>query len=374
MDYAILGDTYSDVKINYLTQGVNVSGKAAKLNGDTKKPTMINNWINRRPNVNVASATPTQHAGAIVNEIASSQNSYDDVLARLGLTVTGYNRFCNVNGYRKLKTAPKVPNASKKVYEATKPVEVEVKEETIKPQEIVKMEEPKEVVMKEEPVAPMVTPSFEMPKEEVRMDPTYQAMPEVTDTRSSRYERIDNNVINTPERFQERPVNNGSLNEAVHTPVNTFSRVERNDYQEEADSRTPKVQVGKSEQDLNMISEKIHGNDGISAETSQIKEETFKMIQGTNQLNARNEELAEERKAIIEKIKEVNALKAERVKMANQKAKEAYKIAQKDNDEATHVYRDLTEQLKVLKAQLREAESSLSEDDEIDARGMRMAA
>ena len=60
--------------------------------------------------------------------------------------------------------------------------------------------------------------------------------------------------------------------------------------------------------------------------------------------------------------------------MANQKAKEAYKLAQKDNDEATHVYRDLTEQLKVLKAQLREAESSLSEDDEIDARGMRMAA
>ena len=371
MDYAILGDTYSDKNINYLTQGVNLSGKAAKLNDDpekklngepTKRTNLQSYWVNNRP----ALLTPNQTSNLekmqnSVNDAVSSSYGYDYVLGRLGLAVTEYERFCNVNGYRKLKTSPKVPNSTKKIYEVTKPEDIKM-EEAIRP---MKNDIKSDEIIHEEPVTSIIQPTFEVPKEEVKSFVESKPMSDVSATRVSR------DVINTPDRFQERA--HVSLNNDGYTPVNTLSRVEKNDHREETENRSLKVQVGKGEQDLNMISEKIHGNDGISAETSQIKEETYKMIQGTNQLNARNEELEEEKKAIIEKIKELNALKAERAKMANQKAKEEYKLAQRDNDEATHVYRDLTEQLKVLKAQLREAESSLDYDSSREY-GSRMAA
>lgn len=375
MDYAILGDTYSKNNngINYLTGGVSVSGKAAKLNKETKMPTMVNNWISRRPNLLTPNqASELEKMQNIVNEVASPSTGYDVILGRLGLSVTGDYRFGYVNGYRKLKTAPKVPNSSKKIYYATKPVDNAVKEVALPNVETIKLDEPREVVMKEEPVAPAIVPPVEMPKE-VRVASEYHAMPEVSGTRASRYKEMDDSsVINTPERFQERSTGGVPLGEESYAQGSALSRAERSDYRVGTESRVQKVQVGEGEQVLNMISEKIHGNDSIFAETSQIKEETQRMIHGTSQLNARNEQLALEKEAIIEKIRKLNERKAEKARIDNRNAKEAFKLAQKDNDEATHVYRDLTEQLKILRSQLKEAESSLSEDDE--SYGMRIAA
>lgn len=347
MDYAILGDTYSDLNINYFTQGVSVSGKAAKLNQATKRPALVNNWETKRPNLLAPNqANDLAQMNQMIREVASSNYGYDVVLNGLGLTLKESDLNSSITGFRKLKVNNLVKDKTKKVYDNSNKEKIVVPVVDNKISSNVEIPVMEEKRVEKEVKAPVVnTPN-----------PSYTAMEPVADTRSSRYERnlennipVQTNVINTPERFVTRSEAHKQISEEEKKPmVNTLSRVDRrnDDYSTKEENHVEKVKVGKSEQDLNMISEKIHGSNNTL--NNDLQEAYNKYVESEKNKKSMLAEQLELEKAVQEAKELLNQKHAQEIADLNARTQA--------NEEETLEYtmhsEDLKQQLAELRSQL----------------------
>ena len=329
MDYAILGNTYSDQNINYLTQGTSVSSKAAKFAQNTKRPVLVNNWKTKRPNVAI-----NQISNISKNDIGlASEKSYSNVLSKLDMVVRMHDDVASLSGSRKIKTVVRVPEKLLKVKENSE----------------------------KEPIPKVVEQvntlaSFEPKIDNIKEDTFENHL--VSDTRMSRLERtgevptITNDVINAPERF----MNNSVMKDVQSTLIDEKetktlpSRTERNDYANSNDYQE-KVEVGKVEKDLDRIASLNHSNN-ISGNQDSLKIAMNNYEKSLASKNAAYDEMIRLQKAV--------AAAEEAVRQQRENEIADYNAKTKANDDERLEYTMHSEDLRQQLQQLEELRRQLA--------------
>ena len=384
MDYAITN--YSEYVLSDGTYRV------AKLNNVTKRPVLLANF-NRA--LQSLKAAPSNMNSAIakaaeeVKNVGSSSHSYDIVLGRLAMTTESFDHSVNVDSYRKLKVNNIVNTKVSNVYNS----EMSKKEEKRVEVSPVETKEPEKELTMEIPLAQEVVP----PKEEVQ-EFHYSLEPEMpTTTRSS---RLDNNIINKPDRFKEpgeikmpEPPKDENVSRDFYGNITTSSnttfptRSERMHAQEEKSSTSAfdahsaykgELVVGRDREYLDKIDRINDKNDRTDRtdRTANIRN-TAEALQEAYDKFSRSEQ---KKKAAIDevlrlekKVKEAKAMLEEKMR------RRAEKIADLNskidaNDEETQDYTlhsaDLQKQLQEYMEQLNDGSFDY---DEESSRRMRRA-
>ena len=151
---AILDNPYSEGVV-ISSRGVSVDSKAAKLNNTTKRPVLVKNWENQRPNEEYSKVSTT----------VAGPKDYSSLLNNVGITIVNNALVANNNGAKKLRVNKIVNEKAKSIYNNSSKVDVI-------PLPEVKVEMPVQPspVVEKTPVEEKPLPQVELPISSSRSD------------------------------------------------------------------------------------------------------------------------------------------------------------------------------------------------------------
>ena len=120
-DIAILDNPYINGGI-VQSRGVLVDSKAAKLNNTTKRPVLVNNWEEKRPDANMNQSVSV-----------SAPKNYEEIVSKVGITAVNYTKEASNNGAKKLRVNKIVTVKTSDIYNNSSKVDVEPIKEEVKP-------------------------------------------------------------------------------------------------------------------------------------------------------------------------------------------------------------------------------------------------
>ena len=326
---AILDNPYNEGVV-ISTRGVSVDSKAAKLNNTTKRPVLVHNWEEQKPEVELSQ----------VGTMAVAPKDYSGLLNNVGITLVNNAVAVNSSGAKKLRVNKIVKSKAKNVYDTSSKVDVI-------PLPEVKVEPPvQNPVVEEKPSVEEKIPQIEIPISSSRSD-----------------------IHGRHEKTGEIPVDEirAALRNEIETgerPVMQSTRMDRNTA---INNEVPAKEEEKKESkagDIDLYTSLMHNGeqDDVSKQLQGAKKELSIEKEESRKLAEQYGEAVKELEKLKEEIESTKKIKEQKDKQELSATLNDLETIKKENLERTSDLSSIRAEISRLEAQKQAMEESLYED------------